>query len=50
MELSLDMCTEMCPHCGKVNMFPGFSKMMAYTCKDCGEAVELSNDPNLDDS
>ena len=43
------MRTEMCPHCGKVNIVPGFSKIIVYTCKECGEAVELSNDP-IDDS
>ena len=26
MELSLEVCTEICPHCGKVNVFPGFAK------------------------
>lgn len=29
-ELSLEAtATEMCPHCGKVNIFPGWSSMMA---------------------
>ena len=40
MELTLDVCTEMCPHCGKVNVFPGFSEMHAYTCRECGRAVQ----------
>lgn len=39
MELSLDTCSEMCPHCGHVNLIVGFSKMLAYTCRECGEAV-----------
>ena len=43
MELSLEMCTEMCPHCGNVNIFPGFSEMVAYTCHECGRAVEIGN-------
>ena len=41
MQLSLDIASEQCPHCGAVNLFPGFSPMMAYTCRQCGEAVNL---------
>jgi hypothetical protein len=48
MELTLEMCTEMCPHCRSVNVLPGFSKVTAFTCKHCGEAVGLSDDPNID--
>jgi uncharacterized protein (DUF983 family) len=44
MESSLEICTEMCPHCGKVNVFPGFSTMMAYICQECGESVNLGPD------
>jgi uncharacterized protein (DUF983 family) len=40
MELSLEICTETCPHCGKVNIFPGFSEINAYICENCGRAVE----------
>jgi hypothetical protein len=43
MELSLAMCTEMCPHCGKLNVFPGFSGMMVYACQRCGRAVETGD-------
>jgi len=43
MELSLEMCTEMCPHCGNVNIFPGLTEMIAYTCQECGRAVEIGN-------
>ena len=42
MELSLDMCTEMCPHCGKVNVISGFSEVMVYTCRECRKAVTRS--------
>ncbi len=45
MELTLDFCTEMCAHCGKVNIFPGFSKMLAFVCKYCGQGVKLSEGP-----
>jgi len=41
MELSLEICTGMCPHCGNVNIFPGFGEMIAYTCQECGRAVEI---------
>jgi len=40
MELSLAMCSAMCPHCGNVNIFPGFSEINAYICQECGRAVE----------
>ena len=43
MEVSLGMCAEMCPHCGKVNVFPGFTKMTAYACPQCGRDVELGD-------
>jgi hypothetical protein len=39
MKLSLEMCTGMCPHCGNVNIFPGFTEMIAYTCQECGRTV-----------
>jgi uncharacterized protein (DUF983 family) len=39
MELALEMASEMCPHCGKVNLFPGFSRTMAYTCCECRRVV-----------
>ena len=43
MELSLGVCSEMCPHCGNVNIFPDFTKMMAYTCRECGRDVEIGD-------
>jgi hypothetical protein len=39
MELTLAICTEICPHCGSVNVLPGFSKVTAFTCRECGEIV-----------
>jgi hypothetical protein len=48
-ELSLDsVATEMCPFCDKVNVFPGWSSMMAYTCRGCGKVVRTSDDPNIE--
>jgi hypothetical protein len=43
MEPSLEIFTKMCPHCGNVNIFPGFTEMIAYTCQECGRAVEMGN-------
>jgi hypothetical protein len=49
MELSLEaFATEMCPNYGHVIVFPGWSTMMAYTCRSCGKVVRLSDDPNVE--
>jgi hypothetical protein len=29
-------------YCGKVNVFPGFSEMHAYTCRECGRGVQVT--------
>jgi hypothetical protein len=42
MELRLDVAGEICPHCKAVNLFPGFSRMLAFICKECGKGVALS--------
>lgn len=34
-----EVCSETCPSCGTLNLFPGFSAMEAYTCRHCGEGV-----------
>jgi hypothetical protein len=47
MELTLDFCSEKCPHCYSVNLISGFSQMSAYTFKNCGELVR-SNDSDID--
>jgi uncharacterized protein (DUF983 family) len=39
--LGLDCAREKCPHCGHENVFPGFDKMVAYTCGGCGRAVNV---------
>jgi hypothetical protein len=33
---------------GKVNLFPGFSMTMTYTCRGCGELVRLSDGRDID--
>ena len=44
-ELSLKAAsTEMCRFCGRVNIFPGWSTMMVYTCRHCGKVVTISED------
>jgi uncharacterized protein (DUF983 family) len=48
MEVSLDIATEKCPYCGSINLFPGFSRMMAFICRECGESVRRSDDPDID--
>ena len=41
MEATLDVATAMCPHCRTVNLFPGFTEMLAFICKKCGRPVEV---------
>ena len=43
MELTLNLASAICPHSGSVNVFPGFSQMLAFTCRACGEAVQLAS-------
>ena len=37
MESQLVVTSEICRHCGFVNLFPGFSRMMAFACHECGK-------------
>src|SRR5260370_11000268 len=41
MELTLDVATEVCPRCGNTNLIPCMSRMIAYTCRKCGEAIAV---------
>ena len=43
MELTLDVANEICPECGAANLFPGFSKMLAYTFRECGCGVKTDD-------
>jgi phage FluMu protein Com len=36
-----EVMSERCPHCGALNVFPGFSRMDAYICKGCREGVKV---------
>ena len=48
MESTLDVASARCPHCGSVNLFPGFFEMLAFVCNECGESVRVSDDPSND--
>ena len=41
MQLTLDVVTEKCSHCGSVNLIPGFSRLSMFTCRSCGRAVRV---------
>jgi uncharacterized protein with PIN domain len=40
---SHEICSARCPHCGALNLFPGFSAMHAFTCRECGEGVAIEH-------
>ncbi len=48
MELSLDIASATCAHCGAVHLRPGLSRLLAFTCDECGAVTKLSDDPNLE--
>jgi hypothetical protein len=39
MELTLDVGTAICPHCRAVNLFPGFTNVAVFICRECGKGV-----------
>jgi hypothetical protein len=39
MQLKLGLASERCPYCRSVNLLPGFSEMLAFTCRSYGKAV-----------
>ena len=42
MELaSVEISSAVCPHCGALNTFPGFSVIEAFICQECGEGVSV---------
>jgi hypothetical protein len=41
--LGIECATAKCPHCGTLNKFPGFSEMLAYTCRGCGKLADFIN-------
>lgn len=44
MELSGDVASSICPHCGTVHLAPGFSRLIAFVCEECPKGVRLSKD------
>jgi hypothetical protein len=36
-----------CPYCGTVNLLPAFSRVIVFTCGNCGAAVRLGNEPDI---
>jgi DNA-directed RNA polymerase subunit RPC12/RpoP len=34
--------TARCPHCGDLNVFPGFTQILVYICSHCGQSVDAS--------
>ena len=43
MEATLEVACAICPHCENVNIFPGFSEILAFVCHECGGPVRLSD-------
>jgi ribosomal protein S27AE len=44
MELSLDVATAECPHCGAIYIAPGFSELLAFVCDQCGHGVTVADE------
>jgi hypothetical protein len=42
--LGLECAQATCPHCGKLNSFPGLSTISTYICNECGKAVEITQE------
>jgi hypothetical protein len=40
-QLNVDVASQRCPFCRSVNLLPGFSRMLAFTCRSCGRAVVI---------
>jgi hypothetical protein len=38
---SVEICSARCPHCGAVNVFPGYSVIEAFVCRQCGEGISV---------
>jgi uncharacterized protein (DUF983 family) len=44
----LKRASAMCRHCGAVHLAPGFSRLTAFVCDECGESIGLSDDHEID--
>ena len=38
--LGLDCAEDVCPHCGKLNIFSALDDIASYVCQHCGTAVD----------
>ena len=41
-----EICSARCSHCEALNVFPGFSSMEAFTCRECGEGMSIKRAVN----
>jgi len=41
MAMARGLCSAICPHCGGLNTFPGWSSLQAHICRECGEGVVI---------
>jgi hypothetical protein len=48
MEVEGDVAIAVCPHCDATHLAPGFSRLIAFVCDNCGKAVKLSDDPGVE--
>jgi phage FluMu protein Com len=48
LELTLDVATATCAHCGAIHVRSGFSELLAFKCQQCGEITKLSDDPKIE--
>jgi DNA-directed RNA polymerase subunit RPC12/RpoP len=42
MVLDMDFASAKCPHCGAINLLPGFTEMLAFICLECGRTVSAN--------
>jgi hypothetical protein len=36
-----EVASATCPHCGSVNVRPGFSELLGFICSECGKGVAV---------
>jgi ribosomal protein S27E len=42
-EQSMDLATAICSHCGATHISPGFSRLLVFTCEECGKVTTFSD-------
>jgi ribosomal protein S27E len=48
MELTLDIASAACVHCGAVHLRPCLSRLLVFTSEECGTVTKLSCDPDIE--